>query len=133
MGAEAHGKGQLLVLAVEVYVRVAACLDAYGYGVLVHAELGFQDGRVLRGVVVFLEDLHLVVAAEQDPGLLVGQGKAVVGINLCRVEALLAVFHDLVVAVEEIDFESFDAHGGIVAAHLFHVAVEGPIPGPNLS
>ena len=39
--------------------------------------------------------------------------------------------HRLVVAVHEIDFESFDAHGGIVAAHLLHVAVEGPIPGPK--
>ena len=39
--------------------------------------------------------------------------------------------HILVVPVHEVYLESLDTHLGIMSAYLFHIAVEGPVTGPE--
>ncbi len=46
-------------------------------------------------------------------------------------DAVVEGRRQLVIAVHEVDLEPLDPHGGVVGAHPFHVAVEGPVAGPE--
>lgn len=104
-GAEVHAKGELLVGIVEVNVGVAADFGANAGVLLADTETGFKD-RVVDVLSLFVEE-HTVVAAHPQTGLFVGEGNAVVGVELDGVETGLIVLHRLVVvALQEIAFEN---------------------------
>ena len=65
---------------------------------------------------------RLVGAVEVDQHLVLGTHLRAGGVE---------VDHILVVAVHEIDLEALDAHAGIVDEDILHVAVDGPVAGPE--
>ena len=94
------------MVAIEVYVCIAAQLCHDARFLFVDAETRFEHRRVFISVIILLKDTDTIVAAEPKPEFAIGDAQAVVRIDLCGVETLLKVLDELVVkSFEEVALE----------------------------